>query len=333
MIRLVDHARVTCESLAYSISACKSACEYSAECLQGDFARLELDGETDTRGWWDVEEEDCGSRVADALARLPSVFVSTYPAAYCYHSPLFVGICKSTRCVNSRTPDAVHRCNVSACPCRDTHSRAVLPMLALIAADLFHFSCLSFFPPSTRRVLDDQMDAVRKLESKCNKMVVRFTPLLLALLARNSRVRVFELYEINSRLLFDTIGRESTPGRARLSKASSRAWRSISYDKDLLSHGFSFFRFLFYPDDPSSRRRSLQRRRRFRPPYLYLSIFFSLHSRHAYVCTEYKGIKRGKRLYQELLRCSARDGRNGNAGRRFSISHLGGPDYRPSGYR
>lgn len=71
-----------------------------------------------------------------------------------------------------------------------------------------------------------------------------------------------------------------------------------------------------------------------RPPYLYLSIFFSLHSRHAYVCTEYKGIKRGKRLYRELLRCLARRGAQNDdgAGRRFSISHLGGPDYRPSGY-
>ena len=124
----------------------------------------------------------------------------------------------------------------------------------------------------------------------------------LALSARNSWVRIFESYEINSRLLFDTIGRESTPGRAQLSKASSRAWRSISYDKDLLSHGFSSFSLLL----PSSRRRSLQRRRRSRLSYLYLSIFFSLHSRHAYVCIEYKGIKRGKRLYRELLRCLAR---------------------------
>lgn len=142
-MRLADHARVTCESLAYLISACKSAYgprEYSTKCLQGDFARLELDGETQTRRGSETLRRS-GNRVADALARLPSVFVSTYPAAYCYRSPLFVGICKSTRCVNSRTPDAAHRRNVPV----SRRSRTISPMSTLIAVNLFHFSCLSFF--------------------------------------------------------------------------------------------------------------------------------------------------------------------------------------------
>lgn len=43
------------------------------------------------------------------------------------------------------------------------------------------------------------------------------------------------------------------------------------------------------------------------PPYLHLSIFFFLHSRHAYVCTKrIKGTERGEKLYRELLRGVAR---------------------------
>jgi len=66
--------------------------------------------------------EDTRGRVggeAGALVRLAPVFVSIYPAAYCYRGPLFVGICKTTRCVNSRTRAVSARARIL------DHSRAV----------------------------------------------------------------------------------------------------------------------------------------------------------------------------------------------------------------
>lgn len=88
--------------------------------------------------------------MADALTRLPSVFVSTYPAAYCYRSPLFVGICKSTRCVNSRAPDAAYRHNVSVLVLRRTldHSTNSFANVGINRATY------STFPLSIRQVVE-----------------------------------------------------------------------------------------------------------------------------------------------------------------------------------
>lgn len=118
----------------------------------------------------------------------------------------------------------------------------------------------------------------------------------------NPRVRIFESHRINSRLLFDTIGRESTPGRARLSKASSRAWRSISYDKDLLSHGSSSFH---YPLSPRQTLRFLPATTPLSssslsaPIYLFL---LTLETRVRVHEERVEGTEKGEKLYRELLR-------------------------------
>lgn len=81
---------------------------------------------------------------------------------------------------------------------------------------------------------------------------------------------------------------------------------------DFLRQRFALTRILLlFPASLSGELSSRRRlRRRCRSPYLYLSIFFSLYSRHVYVCTEYKGAKKEeKRLYRELRRLARRERR------------------------
>lgn len=145
------------------------------------------------------------------------------------------------------------------------------------------------------------MDGIHKLESKCNKIVIYTAAVGFV----GEKFASSYLWIARNKLAFivwhDRSGIDTGTCSA-LEIFQSSVTVDFLRQRFALTRIFLFFPSSFTPVTPSSRRR-LQRRCRSRLSYLY--IFFSLHSRHAYVCTEYKGIKGGKRLYRELLRCLA----------------------------